>query len=517
VTLVALATSRAEDPAAWRSRLYGADWTPATTADDGSFLHDFSWAGYRNGDAPIPDVRGPVTEVDADREGKADATEAIQAAIERAGAKGGVVHLKEGLYRIDGTLTVDRPGVVLRGDGAEKTRLLFTKTGLSGGGHLSVAGKLKRSGEWKLAADASARATAVVLESVEGLRPGDDIALGITITDGFRAAYGMERNWKFAAGKWRAFARRTIVAVDAEKKSVRFDIPLRGALETQYGASLQVETGTLRECGIEDLGVCTANDYDAAWTTNLQHAIELRDVADCWVRGVGSFALKRDGVATQGRHLQSGGIRVKNSTRVTVADCAMALPQNRGGGGNGYLFEITQSNEVLTRDCTATSGRHNFIENWDFGTSGCVWLRCTSRGGCSEGIKGLAVVVGFSEYHHSLATACLVDSCTIEDGWKACNRFGESSGAGHCATECVFWNVRGGGLIRSQQFGRGYVIGTAPETRTMTSPDAPGGAGTGPEDAVEGAGLGATLAPSSLYEDQLARRRARGEKAADRR
>ncbi len=504
-----LGLTRAEDPAAWRSRLYPSDWTPGTTAEDGAFLHDFSWAGYRNGNAPIPDVKGPVFEVDADREGKADATAAIQKAIDGAGERGGVVHLRDGLYRIDGALTVGRPGVVIRGDGGEKTRLLFTKTGLSDGAHLSIEGKIVRDRERKLAADAKARATEVVLESVEGLRAGDEIALGIIITEEFRAAHGMKDFWGFAMGKWRALARRTVAAVDAKTKAVRFDVPLRSALETKHGASLQFETGAIRECGIENLGVCTANDYDAAWETNRQHAIEVRDAADCWVRGVQSFALPREGVVTKDRHLQSGGIRVKNSARVTVADCAMALPQHRGGGGNGYLFEVTQSNEVLTRDCTGTSGRHNFIQNWDFGTSGCVWLRCVSRGGRSEPAKGLAVVVGLSEYHHSLATACLVDSCTLEDGWKACNRQGESSGAGHCATECVFWNVRGGGVVQSQQFGRGYLIGTAGETRTVTSPKDRGGSGTKPEDEVEGAGRGATLEPQSLYEDQLARRKAK--------
>ena len=37
----------------WRSVLYPKDWTPGF-AVDGAFLHDFSYAGYHNGEDPLP-------------------------------------------------------------------------------------------------------------------------------------------------------------------------------------------------------------------------------------------------------------------------------------------------------------------------------------------------------------------------------------------------------------------------------------------------------------------------------
>src|SRR5690606_39099768 len=116
--------------------------------------------------------------------------------------------------------------------------------------------------------------------------------------------------------------------------------------------------------------------------------------------------------------------------------------------------------------------------------------------------------VGFpaaSEYHHSLAMANLVDSCTIDDGWYAVNRGGWSSGAGHSATQCVFWNVRGSGVVRSHQFGLGYVIGTSGVVVDSLLAGA-SAEGTVPADYVEGIHRGSTIQPQSLYDDQIARR-----------
>jgi len=119
--------------------------------------------------------------------------------------------------------------------------------------------------------------------------------------------------------------------------------------------------------------------------------------------------------------------------------------------------------------------------------------------------------VGLSEYHHSLAMANLVDDSVADDGWGAVNRQAWSSGAGHSATQSVFWNLRGQGILRSYQFGHGYVIGTGAEVDVQAEKGGPWdlfglGEGTAPSDWVEHQGSAPLLAPQSLYEDQLSRR-----------
>jgi hypothetical protein len=107
--------------------------------------------------------------------------------------------------------------------------------------------------------------------------------------------------------------------------------------------------------------------------------------------------------------------------------------------------------------------------------------------------------------------ANLVDDSVTNDGWAAVNRHGFSSGAGHSATQNVFWNLRGEGVMRSFQYGWGYVIGTGEAVQVQAGiaewAALGWGDGTEPDDFIEGLGDATTLEPQSLYEDQLARRR----------
>ncbi len=507
-------------PEAWRSALYPVDWTPDFTGDDGHFLHDFSYAGYHAGEAPLPTLAGPsfdVTTYGADPTGAADATDAVQGAIDAASvaasAGTAIVDFPAGTYRIDGTLRVEADNVVLRGAGSTSTYVYFTQTtGLDYGAHLTFAGNVTQGADHPLVADGAARSHAVQVADATGLQVGDHVAVGFVITDEFVAEHAMTGTWTEFNGSWRTFFRRTVTAVDTTTGTVTLDVPLRYPVKVRDGASLRVESGYRTEVGLEGMSLSNAADWDTAWGTNQVHVVLFSEVRDAWVRDVASWESPHptDG---RGTHLVSSGIEVLDSRRVTITDTTMESAAHRGSGGNGYLFEIMRSNEVLVVDSIARAGRHNFIQNWDFGTSGCVWLRTTSEDGRS--LLGDWDPVGYpsySEFHHSLAMANLIDQSVATDGWQGVNRQGESSGAGHSATQNVWWNTSGGGYLRSLQFGDGYVIGTDgmdvhvdPEEWDWND----SGEGTAPTDWTEGLDEAATLEPPSLYEDQLARRLAR--------
>ena len=87
---------------AWRSELYPADWQPPTNGavdfQTDKLIQDFSCAGYKAGEAPLPSVSGPVFTVtqppyNADNSGTNDATSAIQAAINAAQTAVSYTHL----------------------------------------------------------------------------------------------------------------------------------------------------------------------------------------------------------------------------------------------------------------------------------------------------------------------------------------------------------------------------------------------------------------------------------------
>jgi hypothetical protein len=192
---------------------------------------------------------------------------------------------------------------------------------------------------------------------------------------------------------------------------------------------------------------------------------------------------------------------------MTVTGTTLEAAQNRGGGGNGYLFEIKRSDEILIHDSIGRAGRHNFIQNWDFGSTGNVFLETVSEfGEAWTDSSGWFTPTGLSEYHHALAMANLVDSSVANDGWAAKNRMSWSSGAGHTSTECVFWNTSGIGELVSLQYGRGYVIGTESISVRTDVLDFYDSEGTAPEDWVEGLDVGRGMWPQSLYREQLRRR-----------
>ncbi len=501
----------------WRSVLYPEDWTPAYTGPDGRFLHDFSYAGYHNGEAePGQDVADLTIDVVADHgadpDGMVDATAAFQAALTAAAQAGGaVVTVPAGLYRIDGTLTATGSRVVLRGAGAEQSRLWFTRfAGMGYSSHLSFVGTLALTDEALLVEDGEARASAVTVADAANYAVGDDVAVGWVISPEFVAEHAMTGTWMVFNDAWQPFFWRTVVAVDGD--TLTLDVPLRYPAKLRDAASVRKVGGYLREVGVEALGVANAVGWDDAWSENQVHVLSLRGVKDAWVRGVSSFpspGAPADHEFSKGRHLQSSGFEVLRSKRVTIEGSTLALAENRGDAGNGYLFEVSQSSEVLVRDCVGDAGRHNFIQNWGFGATGIVWLRVHSKNGEAVAVKDLDFgLPGLSEFHHSLATANLIDDSRFDDGWGAVNRNAYSSGSGHSSTQSAIWNPTGKGVVRSRQFGHGYVIGPAESLTVETALGTPDAAGTAPEDFVERAPVDADgpLVPGSLYEDQLARR-----------
>ena len=498
----------------WRSALYPEDWTPAFTDAEGRFLHDFSYAGYHQGEAEPPEsvsgIEVSVADQGADETGTEDSTAAIQAAIDEVcAAGGGRVLVPAGLYRVDDLLAVNCSNLVLSGEGAEQSQIYFTRDGdMTGRSSLTFRGSAVVELELPLTEDAQPRSFDVAVADATGLAVGDDVELGILITEDFVVEHGMEDYWPSARGQWRAFFRRNVEEVSCAGASctLRLDVPLRYPLKTRDSASLRKVTGLASEVGVGDLALSNAVSGAGALSCDRAHVLGFIQVKDGWVRRVASF---RSPVAEGDVHLQSGGVIVQQSKRLTVSDTTFEKAQNRGGGGNGYLFEIMQSSEVLIRDCQGLWGRHNFIQNWEFGTSGCVFLRVVSENGLM--VQPPTELTGMSETHHSLAMALLVDSSQSNDGWGMVNRRQESTGAGHTATENVFWNAQGG-LIRSYQYGWGYVIGTREVLVYVDPADdlmgllAGNAEGTEPWDFTEGLEQGADLEPASLYEDQLRRR-----------
>lgn len=511
-------------PAEWRSSLYPEDWIPGYKDAGGRFLHDFSYAGYHKGEAPVP-INPPGLMVDvsqwpygADKTGAIDATDAIQAAIDTVGiAGGGIVYLPAGTYRLkppagsNCALRIRYSGVVLRGDGPLETFLLNDETYMrsksvilvgpaSGGWHFPLAGTTVN-----ITRDVDYPTHIIPVADATRFLPGDWVILRTDCTDEFIDEHGMTGLWNSGL-KGITFYRR-VTTIDPGSNSISVDIPTRYYLKIRDNARVYRIAPHLEEVGIEYLSVGMRenltgglgdSDYGtpgtAAYEVHYSHFIEFSHVANAWIQDVHTY---RPPGNINNWHTLSNIILLSQSRNVTVRNCVVGRPQYEGGGGNGYGYTLRGS-DCLLIDCTAFHTRHNydFKSMW---TSGNVIFRCDCRDGRMP-----------SDFHMHLSPANLFDSMVVDgDYLEARYRPYGTILHGQTTTESVFWNTYGtercsSRLIVSRQWKWGYVIGTSGPVSNVQRGTQDN---TAPQDFLEGQGEGETLVPQSLYLDQLYRRR----------
>jgi len=465
--------------------------------ESGFVLPDFSYAGMGQGAEipPIPTESVSLIELGGDPTGERPSDDALRAALSDPDVH--AIFIPAGNWRFAQHHRATRPLVVF-GEGPEHTYLHFqaARSGSDSAG-IEFVGKEALGDRVYLREDAPMAQHELTLGE-HRFEVGDSVAIGWRITPEFIREHDMP-DTPFA-NQEKVFFRRTVIGTTAD--TIIVDVPLRWRVPARDEAFVALDGGYLEGAGLRDFAISTEVAEADAYAQDRHHAIRLHHVAESYVANIRSFG--------EQAHLQSGGILVSSSRGITIDGVELGPAQHRGSGGNGYLFEIMKSNEVLVRDCVGDGGRHNFIANWDFGTSGAVFLRTLSINGRAQDPGSSFSTTGPSEFHHSLAMANLIDSSESDDGWAAVNRKTFSSGAGHAATRTVFWNTSGTGEIRSFQWQLGAVVGTTPELSVVTELDAidlfGGHDGTAPQDLVEGLGKAQTLVPSSLYEAQRALR-----------
>lgn len=537
----------------WRSELYPEDWVPPHEQDGlsfltDSFIQDFSYAGYHRGESPIPNrtknLVNAVERFGADPSGETDSTEAIQAAIEHVGtAGGGVVYLSEGIYKISrGTgrsysLRISQSNVVLRGAGRDKTFILNETYEMRQAQVIQVQGSstswnTQRSSPLAIVKDYNGPTLKLEVEDTNNIRlfdVGDWIVIWQPATDDFISEINMGPgsdgvSWIGDGGTLRGPRwLRQITSIDENVFSL--DAPTRWKIDTRDSPVLYLASDFLMEVGLEDFSIgntshpgtgWTENAYtsssNAAYDTHNSWLIRYSGVTNAWIRRVSSF-----GPGDQIIHMLSNGVQLRYCRGITLDRVSMTHAQYGGGGGNGYMIRFNEVNESLVVDSEVGFCRHGIVQ-WRMENSGNVFLRNFDHDtGFQWGTGNGSSTSGRSSDHHGLFShSNLFDSNVMERSYfQAAYRGDFGSEHGMTASQVTFWNTEGKApfgstdyVVHTQQFGQGYVIGTSGETiGVRTSENRSGSASrTDPIDLVEGQGEGSTLAPASLYLDQLLRR-----------
>lgn len=510
----------------WRSSLYPSDWTPGFKDAQGRFLHDFSYAGYWRGEKSIPSTPpgatyNVVTQYGADSSGTNDSTNAIQNAINAAGAAGGgIVYLPAGTYRVkpQGTATsalwINKDNVVLRGSGKTSTFIYNDSTSMRNKAVIRISPVT--SADWftstntptSIRSDVQLQAMTIPVNSVTGYNINEFIIVHSDATDAFIADHGMTGKWD-ASLKGPTFYRK-ITGIDASANTITIDIPIRYTLKTRDNARVYKVGEAVAEAGVEDLSIGMKQhtgtgwgdlDYNVAGTgaydVHASKAITFANAKNSWVDNVNSYKPSSN---SGDYHLLSHGISLFQSRTITVQNTHLQKPQYKGEGGNGYMY-IMQGSDNLVQNATATNGRHNFTFQYLL-ASGNVIHNSTSN------FPRLA-----SDFHMHLSMANLFDNMTMNgDFIEAVYRPYGTIEHGWTTTQSVIWNTNGisyatgqSSIVKSKQFGQGYVIGTRGAANGVTY-TVPASDGSAPQDLVEGIGTGLDLVPQSLYLDQKAKR-----------
>ena len=424
------------------SQLWGKSgelWTPH------SRLPDFSHAGYHEGDDPLP--RPPVVcdvrAFGAKGDGKTDDTQAFRAAI--AACAVGAIHIPAGRYRITDFLTIDKPGVVLRGDGPDKTilfmpvgiRELVKKQGLkkithtTGSGLIQVKGSINSRRvshmiEPALRGDSHMRIGK--WDEVEGLDVGDQINVTYWAKgDGWHYLYAGDPGADYAI-----WARQvlTITGIDGDRlsfnRSLRFDNKSR----------ITTFEPTVTEVGIEDLAIEFPHlPYRQHFQGYGFNAIQFYEVAHCWVRNV------------RIRNADNGVGTSKKCYFCTLSDIVLEADRMTD---TAYI-EVNLGKDPLLNPkqggCDATGhhglnikGNDHLVTRWDLRTKFIHDITVATTMGCviSDG-KGVDLCLD----HHRMGP--------YENLWTnidtgAGTRVWMSSGDGRYGIRCgareTFWNIR---------------------------------------------------------------------------
>ena len=346
---------------------------------------DYSTCGYRASEEAVPAVA--VAAVVEWQEG--DCSALIQQAIDHVSAmkadahgRRGAVLLGEGVFRLERPLRIAASGVVLRGMGREKTRLV--KHGADRGAMIYVEGApskgvkgsergvkrserdvtfgvkdtLRISAEYIPAGSTIVPFTSLPFHSP--FTPQQRITIVRPCTQQWIDHLGMGdfgggldyTGWKPTDVELRWD--RTVVGVRGD--TLVLDAPLTTSISREFGGAYIVggrHEDEISECGVEDLSLESAvNDWNPKDEDHCWDGIYIDNVRDGWVRRV-TF-----------RHFAGSAVNLcRQTSRVTVEDCIAQEPVSEIGGWRRQVF-LTRGQQTLFQRCISRQGIHDFVAGY---------------------------------------------------------------------------------------------------------------------------------------------------------
>ncbi len=467
-------------------------------------LPDFSFAGYHMGDRSPPHVPEVVDarSAGATGDGVTDDTRALQAALDAA--HDGAVVLAAGRFVLRDALRMARSGVVLRGQGPDRTVLVIpdsladihpagdplhaqiygfvTARGTDEGTVIARVSALARRGERRLRL-ASAQDGA-------RLRPGDVVRLRMDSSEGllrFLLGGALEPGPQTP----RDFAHYVDWAAPVEQVSgdtLVLARPLRVDVDPAWSAEVLSSRPSLEEIGVEDLSFefpgATRRPHQyggptaQSWAEEGFRAVHFRGVTNGWVRNVGIVDADVGITLEDSRFCQVEEVRIRAVHRTSPSGHHGLWAKN----AQDCLFEDFRIETELSDDLT--------VEGF---ANGNVFMR-----GVGESMS--------LDHHRNAPYENLFTDLDAGDGARLWNSSGDANRGPHAGVRETLWNVRfrgrppllPGALHYDRRVDAGWPLLNLVRVSGYPATSDPAGNGVWIAPAPD--------APPNLYEAQRARR-----------
>lgn len=410
----------------------GEPWTPEGR------LPDFSFAGYQRGEEeiPTPTVTNNVKDFGAVGDGITDDSDAFVQAL--AEVTEGVIFVPEGRYLINKMLSIDKPNLVLRGAGPDKTTLWFpnpltdikpnwgaTTSGQRtsnyswSGGFITIRGDYQSKLLSKVSQPAKRGAYSITVENITDLNVGQEIEiLQIDTEDNTLAHHLYTGDPRISLeklnGRVKASLITKITAIDGN--TITFDRALRSDIEARWQPSLYRFAPTVTNSGIEGLRFEFPNQpYNGHFSELGYNAFTISRAAHCWVRNV------------RIHNPESGGFVSGHFNTVDGITFTSEREKDKNRASSGH-HGITNG------------GNDNLLTNFDYQMEFIHDITVSrSAGNVHKNGRGVNLSLDHHRYapHDNLFTN--IDVGIGSRTWRSGG--GRDLGA-HCAGHGTFWNLR---------------------------------------------------------------------------
>ena len=432
-SLVTVLAANADTSLLWGKN--GELWTgPAN-----SRLPDYSYAGYRHGEAPLPFlpvVANVVTDYGAVGDGVTNDTQAFLSAI--ANENNGAIYVPPGTYLIRSILNINKNNLVLRGAGEKDTILLCDRTvpqmagssGFTNGGFVWIgykntngAPKSYGSKITNVVQQAARGDMTLKLAGTGGILPGDFVILDLTEANNGSLHRHLHND--LASGgncSWQPFDHRWPVEVTSVQGSwITLKQPLRHDVDLSWKPEIRRFDPGAVNSGIENLTIRFANGgYNGHFNEKGYNALCFQGALDCWARDVTV------------EKVDVGVTLALLTKRCTIQNVTVIGASPNGSGQTahfGFAFSNWTSDNLLTGFDIPTSMHH------------CVSVQHGANGNVARDGRGANINI---DHHRNSPFENLFSDIHVGAGSKTFSSAGSSCAGPYAGARETFWNVRNG-------------------------------------------------------------------------